>query len=219
MKQSRNPPMTNPIRFEKNVGEAEGPREFYFDPHTGKFGTLYTYEDVGQRGDYENHGSLNGAIPIDENVQSAMLRHYWDATIVERTEIRREAGYEDDDLEIPPSEPADDADVIEQRQQTFDGQEVTKQERERFEHGQQPEQEAGFIPQEQPPNGGMPIIPVHIEEYIQTRDVIRAQEIGLRVLIPMLESKLEPDAPEHNVISVLKTEIERAKGIDIDQEG
>ena len=72
MKQTINPELQNPIKFEKNVGEPEGPREFYFDPHAGNFGTLHTYEDVSNR-DYENHGSLNGAIPINENSKLSLI--------------------------------------------------------------------------------------------------------------------------------------------------
>ena len=211
MKKSINPELQNPIRFDKNVGEAEGPREFYFDPYTGDFGTLYTYEGVGQQGDYENHGSLSGAIPINEHSKSAMLTHYWQATVVERTQIRIDAGF--DDEEVFEETAPEDIDVIEQ----FDGERVSKDEREQFDRKimeAQMDSEGDPPPtQQQQVHNGMPVIPVDLGEYVQTRDIIRAQEIGLKVLIPMLQNKLDPEAPEHEIVRVLVQEIERSKGI------
>ena len=208
-----NPHVQNPIRFEKNVGDPEGPREFFFDPHAGTLGTLYTYEDVSMRGDFENHPSLNGMIPIHENVKSAMLQHYWQATVAERTQIRRDYEYDDDELVPENTPPPADMDRSEGRQ-TFNGERVSQSEREKFEQGVPPDAHPHVS--QDPPSietaNGLPVIPVDLAEYIQNRDIIRAQDIALKVLIPMVQTQLAPEAPEHEILRVLIDEIEATKG-------
>ena len=209
MNKSINPAMANPIRFEKDVGDPEGVREFFFDPHQGSFGTLYTYDNVDERGNYEQHGSLSGAIPINEGVTSTMLQHYWDATLVERTQIRLDAGF--DDEMVQQQKKPEDIDVIENGQrQPFNAEAAS------------PQQESEGVMQQEwrdPQPTEMPIIPVDIGDYIQTRDVIRAQGIALTILTCLLKDKLEPDATEFKIIDELLSQVESAKGTIYEEQG
>jgi hypothetical protein len=161
---------------------------------------------------------MNGAMPINEHSNSTMLQHYWQATIGERTQIRRDAGYEDEELIDNRQQPSDDVDTIE-REQEFNAEQASQTERERWENGGQPIQSEGqpVPPQEMPVNNGMPVIPVDLGEYIQSRDIISAQNMALNLLIPMLEAKLEPDAPEHTYIAAITEQIQRAKGSIYDE--
>lgn len=214
MKHSINPEVSNPIRFEKNVGEPEGPREFLFDPHQGKMGTLYTYESVAGRGNYEEHGSLNGAIPINENSTSSMLCHYWMATLEERISIRLDAGYDhdDDEVDLPPQQGPEDIDQIENNGLPPGKDRFNAEVHSQTQHTQQGNQQEMDMgpgdPQLMLPN----VIPIELGEYIQTRDVVRSQGIALTILTSLLKNKLEPDAHEFQVIDALLLEVERAKG-------
>ena len=176
--------------------------ELYYDLQGQK---VYFQADTSSQSFGEDHNSVKGAntkglIAIDGNSASDMLQYVWEATEPLRRAAHDEAGIPFND-EGNHEGPVLKTDTPHQPQ-----------------HQDAPEVGPGPPPAEEPQMSAFgPTMQIGVADFTQFQTLIATQTMVIDSLSVLLESKLEPDAPEHQLIGMWLKQLQQLRGVPIDE--
>ena len=173
--------------------------ELFYDLHGQK---LYYQSDTSSQNFGEDHNSLKGAnakglIAIDGNSESDIHQYVWEATEPMRRAAHDEAG-------IPFNE-----------ENQFEGP-VTQRDTPPQQNPHQPTLDAPAPPPQQMSEYG-PMMQIGVADFTQFQTLIATQTMVIDSLSVLLSSKLEPDAAEHELITMWLSQLDRIKGVPVNE--
>lgn len=207
----------NPISFYQDVGDGKGEREFWYTP-TDR--TLWIEPEGINKADVtgEGHASMhNGMLPITENAPQPLAQFLWKATRPYREHFDLEARGQASQL--PDKETATaEAQQVQQNNGSPNGKPtVTIPTPSNLPDPPPETQEAPPTPDllyntpvdEQ----GVPFISVDIDTYVGLKNapIIENQSIIIGAYQKILQMRLEPDDPIHELVDFLQESAEKLR--------